>query len=800
MFALLLTGAAAGVYFYGGPIEGAPGIFLVFAGTGLLICPPQRKVEGILWVFLAGLIGCGGLSLLPQSWFSTPSWRQALHNLPIVLSQQVSLVPAETAFYLAIFSISGLLVLFGQAHPLRNRVLLFLATAGVTVCAAYASLAIYAEQTGWHYPFDGVATFGFFPNRNHTATFLLTGCMLALGILGVVGTQKKWGHGIIAAVGLAVCGSGLMIYSASRGGVILLIIGTLIWLLGLGNTRWSKPLLISSAGIFAAGMVLFFVSKGEARNRLIKQFGWESSVVVSGGANSSAPILGNPEPNLDARILIFKDTLRIIRDYPLTGVGFGGFRGAFHQYREAFQTLTESTHPESDWLMLAAEAGIPTLLLALAGGAVLLHRARSEMAHPYWPLRWGIISAALVAILHGAVDVPAHQLNLGWWIMVLAAMGLQVPSHEPTHPPVWQRMVFWVGGLAALSLGIFLIRAEWFGGTASPPEAARKAAKRIFDLSKEDKLEEAVVLSTAAIAQSPMAEGLYYQRGVLQLHFEDTDSEVDGLFAIQRALNPDWPQVPIQQGLAWISVDQTRATRLWLDAMERIRKIDQANQQGEKGTLATLENLLRQGEKYPQVQLGLYETSRKSLGLTLVWLKTVPAELAAGKFSEISLGEAFLTALTPSERKQFLRVWYEKGDRTALFQFAADHPDWADAMWPVTVRQMVDAKDFQGAVKTVQEHYQLDLSLPPSGSAKKLTMPDDRDNLLENFNYFWKAGNEITARRIIEEARLKADKIGRPAPEIWKISVGLAIAEGKWEVAWNHLQRFLRETGRETIP
>ena len=55
----------------------------------------------------------------------------------------------------------------------------------VSVCGAYAGLAIYAKQTGWQYPYAGGATFGFLPNRNHTATFLIVGSVLSLGLLRI---------------------------------------------------------------------------------------------------------------------------------------------------------------------------------------------------------------------------------------------------------------------------------------------------------------------------------------------------------------------------------------------------------------------------------------------------------------------------------------------------------------------------------------------------------------------------------------------------------------------------------------
>ncbi len=68
-----------------------------------------------------------------------------------------------------------------------------------------------------------------------------------------------------------------------------------------------------------------------------------------------------------SRIVFYEDTLRMLKDYPLLGVGIGNFEYVYPKYR----TLTEDvftydwrlTRAHNDYLQIAAEAGIPALLI-----------------------------------------------------------------------------------------------------------------------------------------------------------------------------------------------------------------------------------------------------------------------------------------------------------------------------------------------------------------------------------------------------------------------------------------------------
>ena len=159
----LLSAAAIGVFLAGGPVQGSLGIFLAIAGAALVVFPPRAAVHWQIWLAVGALLLCCSFAFLPAAWFSEPIWRHNLSRAPsLQLPWTVTPVPRETGFWLAVFAATSILGLFALSHPLRSSQLIALAAGASAVCALYAIVAVYSKLAGWHYMFDGGATFGFF--------------------------------------------------------------------------------------------------------------------------------------------------------------------------------------------------------------------------------------------------------------------------------------------------------------------------------------------------------------------------------------------------------------------------------------------------------------------------------------------------------------------------------------------------------------------------------------------------------------------------------------------------------------
>lgn len=788
---IALLGAFVAVWLCGGYSQGSLGVFICCIGGTMILLPPRQNSSWLLWGLAIVLLACTSFSLAPASWVASPAWRQIIEACPLIpKSSMVTLVPRETIFWLGMLAASLIAGLYLLSQPVRSRSQLYLTTICACGCAVYAGLAIYAQETGWQATFDGDTTFGFFPNRNHTALFLVTGCILGLGVV-LTGLRNK--HpipAILAAIAVGVCAFGLISFSISRAGVLLLGTGTLLWAGGLGRRFWTKPMAVSFSVLAAASVLFLVLVPSAARDRLMKSVAWTSPASPLGVEQQPAVEIPN-----EFRIRIYQDTWRMIKDFPITGVGLGAYSYVYPQYAKDSLVNAGALHPESDWLMIVAECGFLALLVALLTAGYLLWSLRGRQSHPYWPLKWALMCVVLIALLHGIIDVPLHRVELGWWILVLGCLGLskELPSSEISSAARRvQHGAFILSGLALLLLGGSLVRAEWFQGKPLPPFAGKQAEKDLMALYTAEQHDKALAGVAPAILASPMNHGLYYLGGVFNLYFEGTDQQVDDYFAAERLLDPGWPAISVTQGMAWLPVDAKRSSALWMNAVKLQSEIDKTTGKPIADGFDLYQLLLYRGEKYPDTINSMEPAADSSPRLWLRWLIAAPSSSAV--LPSITQNELFLKSLNAGEQKQLLNIWYSKGDKSALWSFLDTRPDWAEAGWPALIRRDLEEGRYQEAVSKVSHRYQVSLDLPaPDPQTLSESIPDDP---IAATGWLLAKNNQVSARRILDEATKNG---GPQLAEIHRLRAALAAKEGDWRRAWSALQASLQASGQKDI-
>ena len=841
--ALLLGGAAAAVFLAGGAPQGNLGVFLLCAGVALVACPPRVRVEGRLWAAAAGLVSCAAMAFLPARWAQGTHWRQAVAAAPaVVLPGTITAAPGETAFWLAVLALSLLIGLFALSQPVRARGMFWIVLAAVAVCAVYAGLAMYAKLTGWKYPFSGGATFGFLPNRNHSATLLITGSVLAAGLMGVAFRDRRWLAGDAALLGGLVCTVALCFFSESRAGVLILCAGGALWLAGLGSRhRPARLLMVAAVAGFVAGG-LFLAFRSPARDRLLDTVGIRvgggggggkaampvptsvpTAAGTDGGSAVAAPSAGGApaDPPSEFRVAIYRDALAMIRDQPWTGTGLGTFAAVFPQYRRASLVPFVALHPESDWLMLMAECGLPAFGCAAALVALALRRLRGLAEHPYWPLRWGCAAAAAAALLHGAVDVPAHRAALGWWVLALAGLALQRKPAESGGRTAggggeavgtgarnfnaetrrtrrlaeeeeegggreergrWQRKAqhaaFVLAGVGALALGGTLVRAEWFQGPSLPPFEADGMPWRLFRAYQHKDYAAGEALARRTLRAAPLRASPYYYLGILLAvsDEEGVDAQVDEMFQAERVLDPVMPDVARHQIGAWAGYDPARQTLVAMDELARIGRINQALGRGWSEDWQYYRDLVGQAATQPDVQRYLLAVARPDGRFAEVWARTANPTLVQARVDRLAADAAAVAGGGAALRPD----WYLQPENAGPVRPARVGADgvppegWEDAAWPVRLRQCVYAGQYERAVDMVTRRYGISLEVPG------------------------RAGDQDGARRELAKA---AGGGGEPASvETWRWQAALAAHDGKWKDAWLLLERYVRHTRQMEWP
>jgi hypothetical protein len=785
----LVLAALAGVLIAGTIRQGATGIFLTVAGAAMVFLAPNRVVPWRYWILCAGLMLSASLSLLPQAWFYTPPWRvglQEYQGLPPLL--QVSLAPRETIYWMMLLAGALLTGLFSLGHPVRSGVKIYIALLGALGCATYALIAIYAKKTGWDYPFTpknvfAPPDFGFFPNRNHTAAFLVTGAILSLGIVRTAWTEKRPLAFALGAVVIGVCPYALLFESTSRGGVIFLVAGMLVWLAMLGKGHRSSALVLSvlALGFFVAG--IFFSTESQARDRVLEFFGVSSMVSESPEQKPGAAFS-------DFRSKIFRDSVKIVRDYPITGTGLGTFGYVAPFYVDASIDEAIPIHPESDWLMVACESGLLFLICAFVLLVLLIRDMLPLRRSATWPLRWGIISAALAAILHAMVDVPIHRVELGWWILVLGglAFGSPAPTGTRRNKSWWtQRLIFGAGGAGCLALGLLLLRSQWFGEVPFPPYRAAIAVNQMRQLADKGLFQEAANLARSEIPLSPMSAGLYRELGYREIKIGGDPIVADAVFAAERALNPVSSRLAFDQGMLWLGDDPKRTARLWVESMKRHLRIQKGGAYSYPEELYG--RMLGHARKHPEMLPILEECSRMTPGLWMVWIGRASPE----KIEQAAANKKFLASLDAPARQKFLQSWWNLGNKDVLEKFLAENPDWEDAAWGLRVRQMLAKKEYQRAVEAAQKLYAIDLNLPTL-TPEQLAKRNPPSGLAESVAYYTAQGNHVSARRMIAESTQAKEAEG------FRLQCALAIQVGDWPTAWKAMEGLLSRTNRFNLP
>lgn len=363
----------------------------------LLPLPPA------LW---SQLPGREAAALIDRTVFGDPGWRPLSLDPEATLRSLTMLLPAA-AVYLA--------ARLGDAR--RRQALL----RGVVLAAI---LAIVVALAQFAFPaFDGLRFYpsgdyerpiGFFTNRNHQATFLLMALPLgAAWLLAFAGWDRRRGAGLIlAGFALAVAIGALL--TASRSGAALLVpalAGTwLAWTMA-HRTGPGGPAVARHSGWRRHGPGLLAMA---------------TVVMVAGlvfvlGREGLGGVLDRGDPAGDQRFDFWPHVAAAaMRFWPL-GSGLGTFLQGYEMHEPlAAVSPLYLNHAHNDFLEIFLEAGVPGLILALAGawelsvmswrawrgrgenGAVVPFRDRARLAS----------LACLLPIAHSLVDYPLRTVAI----------------------------------------------------------------------------------------------------------------------------------------------------------------------------------------------------------------------------------------------------------------------------------------------------------------------------------------------------------------------------------------------------
>lgn len=609
-----------GTLLVGGPWGGYHAVLLAGAALLMFFFPPIVGLPRIWWV-LAGLVVILSMgAFLPAAWFPAPEWRGKLVALGLDAGSQVVLQPrhaAEALFLWVVTLLTGMWLAGHRPSPQQVRLWALMFTSGV---------AVYAVLSMIKYEPRGV--FGFFPNRNHTATYLAMGAICGLGCILQALRDMRFVTLGISLVMTSICLWAVAGWSISRGGVLLVVIGSLIWVSLLGKRYLGKHGMRALGLIAFAVVGFFFIADSSVKHRIAKTV--EKANAISVNTEEAGPAHEKQSENaltdLDFRVPIALETLNLIQDFKLTGVGAGQFKYVFPQYREltAVANNTQALHPESDWLLMAAELGIPATLgfLLLVGCAFWLAIGGLFEGNDR-ALRAGCLIAAALVPLHGFFDVPGHRMALAWCSGFLFVLSLHTSSDKRSKKSLLRSGLFRGTALVMATVAFLLARAEWWNGkqpasTVAPSATANAWKAQTEDVAlrkkatdsgiiyqpetKDDPLYAATEVLQQAREVTPLDSDVLFALGYNSLFFEVPLESIDRTFALQRALNPTRIDAPLQQSYVWINTDPARTAQLWSEAILRSEHMNSIAP-NERWKAATMDRIRHMAKKRPDLQV-----------------------------------------------------------------------------------------------------------------------------------------------------------------------------------------------------
>ncbi|MEO8481888.1 MAG: O-antigen ligase family protein [Acidobacteriota bacterium] len=352
----------------------------------------------------------------------------------------LSLTPSATVVNLLGTVAFGLLLL-GSARAVRSVTVDWLAGQIMGLGLGVATIGILQKALGradhvlvygfWQ-PQAGGNPFGPFINRNHFAGWMAMVLPLvaaySFGLVqrstrgeasGVSGWMR-WGGSVEGNRYLLVSSSGLvmggaLVLTQSRSGMASLAVAFAVlggFILGSVRGRW-RVVAMTYLALLLVGAVTW------------------------AGADLVTARFGRAPAEIGGRLSAWRDTVRIVRDFPVFGAGVGAYGQAMLVYQTGSRELMYA-EAHNDYLQLLAEGGVflagagLTFLVVWAAGVRNRLRSGNDDVLTYWVRRGaiaGLAGAAAQSVVEFSLQMPGNAVLF----VVLAAIALHRPRHTDAH-------------------------------------------------------------------------------------------------------------------------------------------------------------------------------------------------------------------------------------------------------------------------------------------------------------------------------------------------------------------------------
>ncbi|MCG8526191.1 MAG: O-antigen ligase family protein [Opitutales bacterium] len=398
----------------------------------------------------------------------------------------------------------------------------------------------------FQHPFTwGTHKFSFFPNHNQQGAIFAIGAILSMGLIIRSIKRREWKIIqyliIFAVLFLSIIGG------MSRSAVLTMSAGCALYFL-LTLDKKNTTFYLKLGVPFAMLLLAIFILYGE---KLMSEF---LSLMGSGGVQQ------------ELRILIYLDSLNIVREFPVFGVGLGNFRYFYPMFQDLVGVDGSIFHPESDLLWVWTELGLVGVILVLFIFSLLIIRLDPKDVNYSKGIRLTGFVALLLYLFTFIFEVSSHRIGTA----LLAVVLYGIIQHD--HVKTYSSSILWVFS-RLMGLGMLILGGIWtFNVTQHRPftiedireSCSRPLAEQLEEMDPDTLLQKV----TEWKKRAPLMYQLHQLEGMLAVYKGEDIERAKKAFDICHDLKPLFWEPMIYHGLYVHVQDYDLAMDYWARALQ----------------------------------------------------------------------------------------------------------------------------------------------------------------------------------------------------------------------------------------
>jgi hypothetical protein len=292
------------------------------------------------------------------------------------------------------------------------------------------------------------------------------------------------------------------------------------------------------------------------------------------------------------------------------------------------------------------------------------------------------------------------------------------------------------------------------------------------------------------LAKYPFNTELAHQYATFLIQEKTNPIRSRSLFAMERKLLPHDGEIVFQQGWILIDEDPVETVALWREALTRQARMDSLPGNPVPRLAGLFGIMMQVALEHPSMAGRMGEVASAFPSTRLAWISNASCPVA--ELESAVCDQAFMAALTSSERSRVYEAMWARGDRTILLKLLENIPAATETV-PVRARFLGESGKAEEACRLIVSTYSIGLPHPPGVFQEIRPAGNDiPKDPLQASRYYLGIGNSIAARRYLEEVRGASS--GSPG-EFQFLAANIAMDEGKWQEALQMLLAFLDATG-----